>query len=89
MYTKLLRVGLLLVILVAAGTVLAQNSGYDLSWWTVDSGGGSSTGGSFTLQGTIGQPDTGVLGGAYTLSGGYWTAKSLRGIYLPIVIRDS
>lgn len=47
---------------------------YDLSWFTVDSGGHTfSTGGAFRLGGTCGQPDAGSLsGGDYTLTGGFW-----------------
>ena len=30
---------------------------YDLSWWTVGGGGASTTGGPYTLGGTIGQAD--------------------------------
>src|SRR5512134_3654394 len=54
--------------------VLAQSGGYDLSWWTVDGGGATfSTGGTYRLGGTIGQPDAGELsGGDYTLYGGFW-----------------
>jgi LPXTG-site transpeptidase (sortase) family protein len=54
--------------------VLAQSGGYDLSWWTVDGGGATfSTGGAYSLGGTIGQPDAGELsGGDYTLYGGFW-----------------
>jgi LPXTG-site transpeptidase (sortase) family protein len=54
--------------------VLAQAGGYDLSWWTVDGGGATfSTGGTYRLGGTIGQPDAGEHnGGDYTLYGGFW-----------------
>jgi hypothetical protein len=55
--------------------VYAQvGGGFDLSWSTVDGGGGtSSTGGTYELGGTIGQPDAGRLtGGMYTLDGGFW-----------------
>src|SRR5216683_1977715 len=46
---------------------------YAIDWFTVDGGGGTSSGGSFTLTGTIGQPDAGTLsGGNYTLQGGFW-----------------
>ena len=45
--------------------------GYDLSWWSFDSGGGTASGGGFTLTGSLGQPDAGELhGGGFTLSGG-------------------
>ncbi|MBN8596117.1 MAG: DUF4082 domain-containing protein [Planctomycetes bacterium] len=48
---------------------------YDLSWHTIDCGGGTSTSGFFTLNGTSGQPDAGRLtGGTFTLVGGYWGA---------------
>lgn len=42
--------------------------------YTIDSGGGTrSTGGTYALGGTIGQPDAGVLTGAtFSLGGGFW-----------------
>ena len=46
---------------------------YAIDWYTVDGGGGTSSGGSYALSGTIGQPDAGTLsGGSYTLEGGFW-----------------
>src|SRR5688572_12034638 len=46
---------------------------YTIDWYTIDGGGGSSSGGSYTLSGTIGQPDAGTLtGGNYILQGGFW-----------------
>jgi hypothetical protein len=54
----------------AAGEASAQAS---ISRFTIDCGGGRSTGGEFTLGGTIGQPDAGrVSGGSFVLSGGFW-----------------
>ncbi len=51
--------------------------GYDISWWTIDGGGDSSSGGTYTLSGTIGQPDTGrMTGGTYTLTGGFWSVDA-------------
>ncbi len=45
---------------------------FDLSWHTVDGGGGTSTGDKFVLRGTIGQPDAGTLsGGGFELRGGF------------------
>ena len=56
--------------MVSAPAVLAQD--FNLSWHTIDGGGGSSSGGAFTLLGTIAQPDAGTLkGGAFTLQGGF------------------
>lgn len=51
----------------------ALTQSYDLSWFTIDGGGGSSSGGAYSASGTIGQHDAGHLaGGGYTLSGGFW-----------------
>jgi hypothetical protein len=73
---------------------LAQTGGpYDLSWSTIDGGGHTfSTGGDYSLGGTIGQPDPGLLaGGDYTLGGGFWGGGAQRvsqSIYLPVVLRS-
>lgn len=54
--------------------VTAARAAYDLSWWTVDGGSANMSGGTFTLNGTAGQPDTTQMtGGVYTLTGGFWT----------------
>jgi hypothetical protein len=54
--------------------VLGQSGGpYDLSWSTIDGGGGRSSGGTYVLTGTIGQPDAAYSsGGDYELFGGFW-----------------
>jgi len=68
---------LLTLILVGVSVLMVQaQGGFDLSWWTVDGGGGTSSGGSYTLSGTTGQPDAGpaLSGGSYTLAGGFWGA---------------
>jgi hypothetical protein len=82
----------LLGLLLSATTALAQSgNGYDLSWWTVDGGGHAfSTGGSYALGGTIGQPDAGVMsGGDFALQGGFWQAgAAYEYVYLPLVLRD-
>ena len=75
-------------------TVLTAGSqGYDLSWWTVDGGGGSlSIEGGYSLSGSLGQPDAGALtSDDYVLSGGFWSGGGLAAvyrIYLPVVPRD-
>jgi hypothetical protein len=80
-----------IVLLLAVPTVLA-GSGYDLSWWTVDGGGGSASGGPYSLTGTMGQPDAGILtGGDYTLGGGFWGPGAVTveyKVYLPMVLRQ-
>jgi hypothetical protein len=66
------------VLLIIALPILTYaQSSYDISWWTVDGGGGTSTGGSYTLSGTAGQSDAGVLvGGPYALTSGFWVGFS-------------
>lgn len=47
---------------------------YALDWFTLDGGGGTSTGGVYSVSGTIGQPDAGEMsGGNFTLQGGFWS----------------
>jgi len=68
-----------------------SGGGYDLTWSTIDGGGYTwSTGSGYSLGGTVGQPDAGVLsGGGYTLSGGFWGGAAARySIYLPLVLRN-
>lgn len=51
---------------------------FELSWNTIDDGGATfSTGGTYSLGGTIGQPDAGsfaapLTGGNFELVGGFW-----------------
>jgi len=47
---------------------------YRIDWWTIDGGGAiSSTGGDFSLSGTIGQPENGASSaGNFKVSGGFW-----------------
>lgn len=51
--------------------VVAQ---YAITWSTIDGGGGTSTGGVYTVRGTIGQPDAGgpMTNGQYAVTGGFW-----------------
>ena len=56
-----------------AATASAQN--YNIDWFTIDGGGGTSTGGVYAVSGTIGQPDASgpMAGGNYSLTGGFWS----------------
>ena len=61
--------------LIVSTALPAMAQTYDLSWFSIDGGGGTSSGGSYSVSGTIGQPDAGVLsGGNYTIAGGFWSA---------------
>ncbi len=54
-----------------AATATAQ---YALDWYKVSGGGGSSSGGRFSLSATIGQHDAApaMTGGRFCLGGGFW-----------------
>ena len=62
----------LLIFFGAAITTPAQT--FTIDWFTIDGGGGTSTGGVFTVSGTIGQPDAGgpMTGPNFSLTGGFW-----------------
>ena len=76
--TKVCIMTVCLVVSFGAPAAAQSGGGYDLSWSTIDGGGGTSTGGPYTLTATIGQPDAawtaGPLGagGDYELLGGFW-----------------
>jgi hypothetical protein len=55
----------------------AQN--YSIDWYKVSGGGGTSTGGTYQVSGTIGQPDASgpMTGGSYSLTGGFWSLISV------------
>ena len=47
---------------------------YSIDWHKVAGGGGTSTGGVYSVSGTIGQPDAGgpLTNGPYSVTGGFW-----------------
>ena len=62
----------ILSLLLFAPTARGQ---FTIDWFTVDGGGVmNASGGTFTLSGTIGQPDAGgaMSGGNYSVTGGFW-----------------
>jgi hypothetical protein len=48
---------------------------YSIDWYKVAGGGGTSTGGTYQVSGTIGQSDASgaMSGGNYSVTGGYWS----------------
>jgi hypothetical protein len=61
---------------------LALNSSaqtYSINWYKIAGGGGTSSGGQYTVSGTIGQPDASatMTGGNYSLTGGFWAFISV------------
>jgi len=84
----------LLALAAPAVVVNAQSDDYGMGWWTVDTGGGrlESTDGTYTLQGTVGQPDGGTLRSGddtYVVTGGFWGGAAAEyDIFLPAVLRN-
>jgi hypothetical protein len=70
----LLLASITVTILTSAGA----EGAYNISQYTIDGGGGQSSGGQYSLTGTIGQPDTEYsAGGNYELLGGFWPGGPL------------
>jgi hypothetical protein len=91
-HKRLILVGALLgLLLVLSSTLAYPEDGYEVSWWTVDGGGQSvSSEGRYTLGGTAGQCDAGILGGGdYTLVGGFWSGAKVEYLLcLPLALRN-
>lgn len=71
-------IGMLLALSGAAQT-------FSIDWFKVAGGGGVSTGGVYTVSGTIGQHDAGqtLTGGGYTLNGGFWALFAVQSAGAP------
>jgi hypothetical protein len=69
----------LVALLVAVCSAYAQN--FALDWWTLDGGGGTSTGGVYTVSGTVGQPDAGTMSAPTSdvgVTGGFWALYAVQ-----------
>ena len=66
-------------------TVSAQN--FSIDWFTIAGGGGESTGGAYSLSGTIGQPDAGqtTSAGNFSVTGGFWSLFAIQAIPAPVL----
>lgn len=100
------RVALLYALLTLAALFAAQKTpihavdlltGYTLRWWTVDAGGGRSSGGIYALNGIAGQSEAGsksVAGGVYQLQAGFWANQSSspslnHKLWLPVIVKPT
>src|SRR6476661_1860656 len=77
--TRVLPLALVLLACAAMPAAVHAQS-YSIDWYTIDGGGGTSTGGVYSVSGTIGQPDAGgpMTGGNFTLSGGFWSLFAVQ-----------
>ena len=64
---------------------LAQS--YSIDWYKIAGGGGTSTGGVFTISGTIGQADasSAMTGPGYSLTGGFWSLYAVQTPGAPVL----
>ena len=59
--------------------IAASAQSYTIDWYKIAGGGGVSTGATYQVTGTIGQPDASgaMAGGSYSLTGGFWSLISV------------
>lgn len=64
--------GLAIAFALTAG---ASAQSYSIDWFSVAGGGGTSTGGVYSVTGTIGQADAGstMSGGSFSVDSGFWS----------------
>lgn len=61
------------VILMLFLLMSTAHADYSIDWYTIDGGGGVSSGGAYIVKGTIAQPDAAVSAADdYELLGGFW-----------------
>jgi hypothetical protein len=61
---------------------------FSIDWYKVSGGGGTSTGGVYSLNGTIGQHDASgaMSAGSYSVSGGFWSLFAVQTPGAPLLI---
>jgi hypothetical protein len=64
---------------VALTVLSASAQSYNIDWYKMAGGGGTSSNGPYSLSGTIGQLDASgaMTGGNYSLTGGFWSLVSV------------
>ncbi len=70
---KLLWLAVIFLCGLAVVSPVLANGGFTIPWHVIGGGGGTSDGGHYTLDATIGQPVAASSGGgAYQVCAGYW-----------------
>ena len=64
------------ILVLALWPAIAQPN---IDWYKISGGGGTSTGRTYQVSGTIGQPDAGMAmsGGNFSMTGGFWSLISV------------
>jgi hypothetical protein len=69
-----LRATICILIMIWGSAVPLRGQNFAIDWFTIDGGGSTSTGGLYSVSGTIGQPDAGKMnGGTFAINGGFWS----------------
>ena len=87
---RCLIIVLVLALPLIGATTSVQQEDYSLAWVTM-AGGGTSSGGSYTIAAAAGQPEVSAAtsGGGYTVVGGVWGSPiAPRLVYLPLVLHS-
>jgi hypothetical protein len=84
MKSQLIIISILAALLLPA-TARAQT--YAVNWHKVSGGGGTSTNGTYSISGTIGQHDASgsMTGGGYAVTGGFWAIYAVYTPGLPVL----
>lgn len=75
----MIRKTMMLISVALCLNAAARGQTLALDWFTIDGGGAmSSAGTTFSVYGTIGQPDVGLVmsGGNFELVGGFWSSRA-------------
>ncbi|MGO8764657.1 MAG: hypothetical protein ACLQSR_05915 [Limisphaerales bacterium] len=66
-------------LLISACFLSALAQSFSINWYKISGGGGTSTGATYQVTGTIGQPDASgaMSGGNYSVTGGFWSLISV------------
>ena len=76
-------IGLPLAVLLSllSNLTVATAQNFSIDWFTIDGGASTSTGGVYSLSGTIGQPDANqqpMTGGNVSHTGGFWSFAAVQ-----------
>lgn len=71
--------GVFLALALGVFAIQSDAQQYSIDWFKISGGGGTSTNGQYSLNGTIGQPDAGgaMSGGQFSVTGGFWSLISV------------
>lgn len=76
---------LLLIPLLLTVAFASHAQPFSIDWYKISGGGGTSTGGVYSVSGTIGQHDAGqpMTGGNFSLNGGFWALYAVQTLGAP------